>query len=65
MISELPDWVAIRICALHRLPLQWKHDSYGVEAQIYHGTRKVGSKYTVPSLVFTTGVNPRILFNSE
>lgn len=65
MVSEVADWVSVRICALHRLPLQWKHDNYGIEAQVYHGTRKVGPGFTVPSLVVTAGVNPRILFNNE
>lgn len=67
MISEVSDLVAIRIAALHRLPIQWKHDNYEIEAQVYHGTRRIGVHNTCMSLAVTTGAQAlrKVMFNTE
>lgn len=68
MISEITDRVTIRVSALHRLPIQWKHDNYEIEAQVYHGTRRIGYTARCMSLAVTSGsVNNlrKIMFNNE
>jgi len=54
----------VRVGALHRLPTTWKHDDYIVAAQIFHGTRPVGSPVISEPMTVSTNFYPRILFNS-
>ncbi|KAH0818247.1 hypothetical protein GEV33_004544 [Tenebrio molitor] len=41
-VPEISDMLVIRMCAIYRPHVDWKHDSFMVAAQIYHGTRPVG-----------------------
>lgn len=41
-VVEITDSVLVRVCALHRPSPEWKHESFMIAAQIYHGTRPVG-----------------------
>lgn len=41
-VPDISDPVRIRVCALYRPSNEWKHDSYIIAAQIYHGTRPIG-----------------------
>lgn len=68
MISEIVDWVTLRVSALHRLPIHWKHNNYEIEAQIYHGTKRIGNIAHCMSLAVTTGnahALRKVMFNSE
>ena len=38
---KVDESLLIRICALHRLPLEWKYDEFKISLQIYHGTRPI------------------------
>ncbi|XP_015599951.1 phosphatidylinositol 4-phosphate 3-kinase C2 domain-containing subunit beta isoform X3 [Cephus cinctus] len=62
--SEVIDTVLVRVGALHRLPVSWKHDDYIVAAQIFHGTRPVGNPVLSEPMTVSSNFYPRILFNT-
>ena len=39
---EVKETLLLRICAVHRLPVDWNYDEYKVSFQVYHGTRPIG-----------------------
>ncbi|XP_064214165.1 phosphatidylinositol 4-phosphate 3-kinase C2 domain-containing subunit alpha isoform X1 [Tribolium castaneum] len=41
-VSDVMESLVIRVCAIYRPNVEWKHDSFMVAAQIYHGTRPMG-----------------------
>ncbi|KAG7196586.1 hypothetical protein KM043_013079 [Ampulex compressa] len=62
--SEVIDTVLVRVGAVHRLPVSWKHDDYIVAAQIFHGTRPVGHPVLSEPMTVSSNFYPRILFNT-
>lgn len=62
-VSEMSDSVLVRVCGLHRPSPEWKHESFLVAAQIYHGTRPVGQPVLSQPCEITEYWYPRISFN--
>ncbi|KAK4883151.1 hypothetical protein RN001_006470 [Aquatica leii] len=61
--TEVLESVLIRVCAVHRPLLDWKHDDFIVAAQVYHGTRPLGQPVLSQSCAITKSLYSRILFN--
>ncbi|KAF6216879.1 hypothetical protein GE061_001229 [Apolygus lucorum] len=63
--SELHDR-DIYIGCLHRIPSDWGvYDSFRVDAQIYHGTRPLGTKTSAPNISGSDGFKPRLVFAAK
>ena len=62
--SSVLDSVLIHVGALHRLLSGWNQDEFQLAAQIYHGTRPVGSPVLSRSASQTRGFYDRVLFDS-
>lgn len=56
--------IIVHIVALHRPPAHWKHDEYMMAAQIFHGTRYLGTPMVTSCTSNKTGLYPRLTFNS-
>ena len=62
--STVLDSVLVHVGGLHRLLSGWNHDEYLLAAQIYHGTRPVGSPVTSRAGSRTKGFYDRVPFDS-
>ncbi|XP_050441435.1 phosphatidylinositol 4-phosphate 3-kinase C2 domain-containing subunit beta isoform X2 [Adelges cooleyi] len=62
--SEVLDNVVVYISGLHRLFPSWSHDEYLVAAQIYHGTRPIGSTVLSKAVVAEYSLYKRVVFDS-
>ncbi|XP_044261895.1 phosphatidylinositol 4-phosphate 3-kinase C2 domain-containing subunit alpha [Tribolium madens] len=54
-VSDIMESLVIRVCAIYRPNVEWKHDSFMVAAQIYHGTRPMGHPVLSQPCVKTEG----------
>lgn len=62
-VTEITDTILARVCALHRPLPEWKHESFMIAAQIYHGTRPVGQPVLSQPCSITEYWYPVINFN--
>lgn len=62
-VTEMTDSILARVCALHRPLQEWKHESFMIAAQIYHGTRPVGQPVLSQPSSITEYWYPVINFN--
>ena len=56
--------LSLRICALHRLPAEWKHDEYCVSYQIYHGTKPIAEPIQTVYQPASKSFFDRVLFDA-
>ena len=40
-LKEVKETLLTRICAIHRIPVDWQYDEFSVSLQVYHGTRPI------------------------
>ncbi|XP_076040725.1 phosphatidylinositol-4-phosphate 3-kinase catalytic subunit Pi3K68D isoform X2 [Oratosquilla oratoria] len=64
-ITDVREQVAVRMCAIHRLNMDWKYDEYFVEVQLMHGSRNVGHPVHFPSQKVTEDPKfyPKVIFD--
>lgn len=61
---EVLDTILLRVGSLHRLLGTWNHDDYIIAAQIFHGTRPVGTPVLSEAMTLSNSFYPRVLFNT-
>lgn len=60
-VTDINEYVVVRVCALYRPCADWKFDDYMVAAQVYHGMRPLGHPVVTQHSPVTSGT--KILFN--
>ncbi len=61
---EIKETLLLRICALHRLPVDWSHDDYKISMQIYHGTMPIAEPLQTVFTSKTESFYDRVVFDS-
>ena len=61
---HVQESLCLRICALHRLPADWKHDEYCVSYQIYHGTKPIAEPIQTVYQPSSKSFFDRVLFDA-
>lgn len=60
---EIKETFLLRVCALHRLPSDWRYDDYKVSVQVYHGTRPIAEPQHTPFQAKTESFYERVVYD--
>ena len=64
-IFEINETLLLKLCGVHKLHKSWNYDSYFIIAQVYHGTRPLGSSRISVPVQITQGFFPLLLLNYQ